>query len=201
MEDILNYLKETYHPETIIVYGSFADGSRNQYSDFDGFLLADIGKTVHDTSIVGDTVLDVFVYPQTTAFPVEDVTRLYFGKLLLDKQGKGQQLMEQVSRYISDQPLKTDGEIAEELAWCDKMLARARRGDPEGDYRRHWLLCDSLEFYCDIRHRYYFGPKKSLRMMEREDAEAFACYSSALKTMDLEALEQWVRYLKAQMGA
>lgn len=201
MVDILNYLKKTYDPETIIVYGSFADGTQNRYSDFDGLLLADTDKSVHDTTIVGDTVLDVFVYPQSTVFAMEDVTRLHFGKLLLDKNGKGQHLMEQVRRYIHEQPSKSDEQIHEELTWCDKMLARVRRGDAEGYYRWHWLLYDSLEFYCDIRKKFYFGPKKSLRMMERVDSEAFAYYSRALQAMDLEALEQWVCYLKAQMSA
>lgn len=199
MQAILKYLKDTYQPETIIVYGSYADCSANQNSDFDAFLISGCLQTIHDTGMVNGIILDVFVYPNSTPFAVEDITRLYFGKILLDQNGRGKDLMEQVSRFIQQYPMKTNAEIAEELAWCDKMLARAQRGDAEGYYRHHWLLCDSLEFYCDIQHRYYFGPKKSLHWMEQEKPEAFACYSRALRTMGLRELAQWVAYLKTQM--
>ena len=35
MNDILTYLAAKYDPAAIIVYGSFADGSSNLFSDFD----------------------------------------------------------------------------------------------------------------------------------------------------------------------
>ena len=40
---IIDYLKETYQPEAIIVYGSFADGSAISYSDFDAIVIAGKG--------------------------------------------------------------------------------------------------------------------------------------------------------------
>ena len=62
---IIQYLKDTYHPEGIIAYGSFADGSAGEHSDFDALLIAD-GVKKHDSSVIGGTVLDVFVYPTET---------------------------------------------------------------------------------------------------------------------------------------
>ena len=64
-EIIIEYLIETYKPEAIITYGSFGDGSFNENSDFDALVIADHAK-YHDSSMVDDTVLDVFVYPAET---------------------------------------------------------------------------------------------------------------------------------------
>ena len=43
MNDILTYLAARYDPAAIIVYGSFADGSSNLFSDFDALLITDGG--------------------------------------------------------------------------------------------------------------------------------------------------------------
>ena len=39
-DKIIDYLEKTYQPESIIVYGSFADGSANLNSDFDALIIA-----------------------------------------------------------------------------------------------------------------------------------------------------------------
>ena len=43
-DKIIDYLEKTYQPESIIVYGSFADGSANLNSDFDVLLLPEKKK-------------------------------------------------------------------------------------------------------------------------------------------------------------
>lgn len=62
--------------------------------------------------------------------------------------------------YIEHIPLKTAKDVSQEIKWCEKMLLRTMRGDVEGYYRWHWLLCDSLEIYFDIKGIHYYGPKK-----------------------------------------
>lgn len=64
-DKIIDYLKKTYQPDAVIVYGSFADGSANLNSDFDALIIAGEEKT-HDSSIVDGMVPDVFVYPPET---------------------------------------------------------------------------------------------------------------------------------------
>ena len=71
------------------------------------------------------------------------------------------------------------------------MARRCQRGDPEGFYRWHWLLRDSLEIYYDLRGRYFFGPKKALAVMEREDPISYRLYAQALAKLDQAALEAW----------
>ena len=58
MEKILEYLVEKYQPEGMIVYGSFADDSYNENSDFDVLVIAS-GEKRHDASVVDGTVLGI----------------------------------------------------------------------------------------------------------------------------------------------
>ena len=197
-DPILRYLTETYQPYAVIAYGSFADGSANENSDFDALVIADHAKK-HDSSVIGGIVLDVFVFPPETFLtdydPLEFI-QVSDGRILMDQTGVAEQLQKRVLDYIEHAPKKTEDELRQELAWCEKMLSRTCRGDAEGFYRWHWLLCDSLEIYCDMKGRYYPGPKKALRQMAQADPEAFNTYSRALKSPDREALSEWVSCLK-----
>lgn len=195
---VVDYLKETYRPNAIIVYGSFSDGSANENSDFDALVISDHIRK-HDSSVIGNTVLDVFVYPLEvfqSEFDAEEFVQIHDGRIILDKNGVAERLQRRVLEYIEHTPLKTENDIQQEIAWCEKMLSRTLRGDPEGYYRWHWLLFDSLEIYFDIKQLHYYGPKKALRYMEQTDTEAFCIYSAALKEFSWEGLSEWILFLK-----
>lgn len=53
---VIEYLKETYQPDAIITYGSFADGTANENSDFDALVIAD-NKKRHDASVIDSTTI------------------------------------------------------------------------------------------------------------------------------------------------
>lgn len=198
IDRIVNYLKEAYRPDAVIVYGSFADGSANENSDFDALVISDRDKT-HDSSVIDGTILDVFVYPPQTfssEYDAEEFVQVWDGIIVLDKNGIADRLQKRVLAYIDSLPQKKADEIRREIEWCEKMLLRSMRDDVEGHYRWHWLLTDSLEIYADVKGLRYFGPKKTLRRMERTDAEAFGIYAKALKVFDRECLSEWVSYLK-----
>ena len=181
-DKIIDYLKKTYQPESIIVYGSFADGSANLNSDFDALIIAGKEK-LHDSSFVDGVVLDVFIYPPDqflSEYDPAEFAQVWDGKIILDKNGMGGRLKKNVLDYIEHIPLKTAKDVSQEIKWCEKMLLRTMRGDVEGYYRWHWLLCDSLEIYFDIKGIHYYGPKKALHFMEESDSEAFHIYSKAL---------------------
>ncbi len=146
-DKIIDYLEKTYQPESIIVYGSFADGSANLNSDFDALIIAGKEKQ-HDSSFVDGVVLDVFVYPPDqflSEYDPAEFAQVWDGKIILDKNGMGERLKKNVLDYIERIPLKTEEDISQEIKWCEKMLLRTMRGDVEGYYRWHWVLCDSLE--------------------------------------------------------
>lgn len=196
--NIIEYLNRTYQPDAVIVYGSFADGSANLNSDFDALIIAGEEKT-HDSSTVDGVVLDVFVYPAktfSTDYDPEEFVQVWDGKIVLDEHGIAGQLKAKVLDYIEHFPKKTATEVAQEVEWCEKMLLRTMREDVEGYYRWHWVLCDSLEIYFDIKGLHYYGPKKTLRLMEKSDAEAFGLYAKALPEFDRESLSAWIAYLK-----
>lgn len=198
MEEIIRYLKEKYKPCSIIVYGSYADGSNNEYSDFDALVITESGEPVHDISKVGEVQLDVFMYPaeyiETNSDP-EQYAQIYDGVIVMDAKNRGAELKERITSYFNNLPRKTDSEINDELGWLGKMVLRAKRNDAEGMFRRHWLLTESLSIFCDIHGHLYRGPKKSLKWMEREFPEAFRYYSEALSDFGAESSERWVQYL------
>lgn len=195
---ILDYLVQRYRPEAILVYGSFADGSAGENSDFDALVIAP-GEQKHDASAVDGTVLDVFVYPPETfadAYDPEEFAQVFDGQIVLDEHGTAARLKARVLDYLASLPRKSEAERQQEADWCRKMLLRTQRGDAEGLYRWHWLLSESLELYCDGRGWRYFGPKKALRRLALEDAAGFALYERALHDFSQSALSVWIAHVE-----
>lgn len=199
MDQILDYLKNMYEPLAVIGYGSFADGSNNEGSDFDALVIAKDHPLFHDVSFVGGIQLDVFVYPQAffeDSVDWENFIQLFDGRIILDTDGVGQRLLTRIQTYIHNRTRKSPEEIRTDIAWCRKMLLRTKRMDPEGMFRWHWLLTDSLEIFCLAAGHPYFGPKKSLKWMEKEHPQAFECYTNALSHLAWRDLEAWVELLE-----
>jgi predicted nucleotidyltransferase len=197
-DTIIKYLIETYSPDAIIMYGSFVDGSANEHSDFDALVIANSSKK-HDSSVIEDIPLDVFIYPPEVfqdEYNPEDFIQVFDGEIVLDKKGIAKSLKERVLEFIKGRTLKTNEEIQNEVYWLKKMLMRTSRGDTEGYYRWHWLLYDSLEIYFDIKRLRYCGPKKALRTLHQIDPEAYHIYLLALKEFTQETLSGWIDYLE-----
>nr|MBQ4457345.1 nucleotidyltransferase domain-containing protein [Clostridia bacterium] len=198
-DKILAYLKDTYQPDAIITYGSFADGSANKNSDFDALVIAD-KERMHDSSVIDGIVLDVFIYPPDTFrqnYDPEEFVQVWDGNILLDTNGVAASLQKQVLDYIAHIPRKTAEEILQEVSWCEKMLSRTMREDAEGYYRWHWVLFDSLEIYFDVKGLYYYGPKKALRLLEQTDPESFRIYTKVLREFKQECLAAWISHLSS----
>lgn len=199
MNEILEYIKQKYQPTSLIVYGSYADGSNNQSSDFDALVISTVQNMYHDTAFVGNIQLDVFVYPKDYfegEIDYNEFLQIFDGKILIDEEGCGAALKEAVLNYISGIASKSETELTNEVEWCEKMLMRTKRHDTEGMFRWHWVLIDSLEIFCDLKNQFYFGPKKTLKWMEKNYPKAFEIYSRALFEFSEESLEQWILFLK-----
>lgn len=199
MEQIIEYIKQAYNPLSVILYGSYADGTNNLNSDFDALVISDSHEVFHDTSFVNEIQLDVFVYPVSyfdKDYSCEDFVQIFDGKIILDTNDKGKTLKSCVLSYIENRPQKTYAEIQADIDWCVKMYERTKRCDAEGMYRWHWVLVDSLEIFCNSLHHIYPGPKKSLKWMKENHPEAFACYEKALNDFSTESLLNRISYLK-----
>lgn len=202
MNRIIEYLKKEYAPLSVIVYGSYADGSQNENSDFDALVISEKHRKFHDVSFVEGIQLDVFVYPQEyfqNETNYEEFVQIFDGKIVLDKDGCGVALQNQVLEYLKAQPGKTAEDLKNDVAWCKKMALRTERNDAEGMFRWHWLLTDSLEIFCDLVGYPYRGPKKSLRWMEKQYPEEFQCYISAMERLDTQVLREWVSCLEKKV--
>lgn len=200
MEQIIHYIKQTYHPLSIILYGSYACGTNDSTSDFDALVIVDDGAPFHDTSFVHGVQLDVFGYPDSYFdgdFDCNDFIQIFDGKIILDRNGRGKMLQSAVLAALESRPQKSKAEIEASVSWCAKMVARANRCDAEGLFRWHWVLTDSLEIFCDLMHEPYFGPKKALQRMEQNHPAAFECYLNALQNFSMDSLEHWLAQLKA----
>ena len=138
MDEIIAYLQTKYDSAAILVYGSFADGTQNENSDFDAPVLSPTHREFHDTSFVGETQLDVFVYPVSLfqgEYHPETFLQVYGGILVMDTEGVGHALLQQVEAYVKALPGKTPEKQEGEIQWCKKNAAagkavRCRRGLP-----------------------------------------------------------------------
>ena len=202
MDNIISYIIKEYEPNTIILYGSFADGSNNANSDFDALIITDNASRAHDSSVVDGVMLDLFIY-HTSVFnsdvDCEKYLPIFDGKIILDKNNIGATLKKRVNEYIDSLPCKTDEENRTAVEWCEKMLLRTARGDAEGYYRWHWVLTESLEIYCDIMKIPYFGPKKALKQMQKNHPGDAEIYFTALSALDRNALEKWIKILRDKL--
>ncbi|MCB9498410.1 MAG: nucleotidyltransferase domain-containing protein [Bacillales bacterium] len=197
IETILRIIKEKYNPVSIIVYGSFADGSNNENSDLDALVISNENQSMHDVSIQNGVQLDVFVESKSSFidFNLEDYVQLFNGIVVFDTNDFGKKIIEKVNEYINSIPKKNNIEKKDEVAWCKKMLLRIQRDDVEGLFRWHWLLVDSLEIYFDLIEQPYRGPKKALLWMEKNQPIAFVLFDSALRNMNISSLQQWIEFL------
>ena len=199
MHDILSYLAAAYDPIAIIVYGSFADGTSNLFSDFDALLVTVDGERRHDDRFVDFTQLDVFVHPLSDfqgEYDPAEYARIYGGQILLDRDGVAAALLERVTQWVDSRAKKTQEELDFNVSWCEKMLRRAERTDAEGCFRRHWLLVESLEIYTELRGWPYLGPKKALAQLEKKDRAVFALYEKALTQNEYASLAAWVEHIR-----
>ena len=198
-EQIIEYLHQNYRPLSIILYGSYANETNNLYSDFDALVISYDHEQFHDTSFVNGIQLDVFVYPISYFdgdFDCNDFIQIFDGKIITDNDERGKTLQKKVISYVNNRPQKQNAEVDASVAWCVKMIARAKRDDAEGLFRWHWVLIDSLEIFCDIMQYPYWGPKKSLKWMEDNHPVAFEYYKRALQDFSMDSLTDWISYLK-----
>lgn len=199
MDNLIKYIRKKYHPHVLIIYGSFADGSNNENSDFDALLIADVAVESHDSSFVDGTELDLFIYPDEKFKGEVDWSnflQLYDGRIIVDTDGSASRIVSAVRNYIDNKPQKTQSEKRFSVEWCEKMLMRIQRSDAEGFFRLHWVLVDSLEIYFDLIGIAYPGPKKGLRKISEIDKTGYGLYERALCSSSYDHLQRWIEYLR-----
>lgn len=198
MNTILEYIRKTYHPMCIMVYGSYANGTNNEFSDFDCMIIVDKKTISHDSSVIDSVRLDLFIYTLdeiSQITDIEEVIQIFDANIIYDTDNLGKQLKEQVQSYINEHSKSSEAEKDNNRKWLLKMVERTTRNDTEGYYRYHWALVDSLEIYCSMRDKYYFGPKKTIAYLKKNDKQGYQYLDDTLRSMDTDKLNQWIYYV------
>jgi hypothetical protein len=168
---------------TVLLYGSRADGSANEFSDYDVAAFAPVTHVTRDTRVIDGHFLDVFLHPDDVLNrPAAQFLTLRGSRILRQRNHDATRFLAGLDTLYQRgaEPLAAD-EIRARDAWARKMALRAQRGDIEGDYRRVWLLTALLEDYFVTREMWFEGPKKALRWLLANDSRLYRAFEAALK--------------------
>ena len=204
MKQAVEYLRAVHDIEALIVYGSYADHSYYEASDFNAIAIAEHPKCRHDTTVVRGLQLDVWLYTPdelSREFDPQKFLQIHNGIVAFDKDGIALRLLKSVQSFASSLNYKDIDVLREEMLWCENMLLRIREDDAVAGYRWHILLTESLKVYCDIKQKHFLGPKHTLRMMEEIDVESFCLYSHAVKWFEYKMLRNWIMRLRVVYDA
>jgi hypothetical protein len=168
---------------TILLYGSRADNSATQDSDYDLAAFAPIEKALRDARLMNGAYLDIFLYPEgVLKNPNEELLKLRGCRVMLQRVGEADAFLIALEQLFERGPERLPpDEIQARKAWALKMASRSQRGDTEGNYRRAWLLVALLEDYFLIRGQWYQGPKKALCWLQEHDPATYKAFSLALQ--------------------
>ena len=183
LHEVCATLRRDSRAHTILLYGSRANGTENEFSDYDIAAFADVPVTKRDTRIIDGQFLDVFLHPEAVLrTPSKEHLTLRGSRILAQNGTEATDFLAGLEAIFQrgPEPLPAD-EIDARRAWAKKMALRMRRGDIEGDFRRVWLLTALLEDYFSVRGMWYEGPRKSFQWLRVSDTPAYRAFEEALK--------------------
>ncbi len=179
LERLCSYLTKRFSCDTAILYGSRARGDWDPTSDIDVIAFGEVRETGHIAHRWENLFLDLFLYPTATK-PEQAWLRIHDGQVLFQRDCEGDKILGAVrDMFLSGPERMSLNDMQTTRLWLEKMLARAGKGDVEGEYRRHWLLKEVLEVYFLLRGKWYLGPKKSLTLLCGQHPEHFEVFRKA----------------------
>lgn len=195
--EIIGYLKKEYSPLAIIFYGSYLSQTNDEYSDFDCMVIVAEKNRKHDDTFLCGVQLDCFIY---TADDVQNEdTELfiaaYDGEIVLDSDNIAADLKEKVRRYVHEHSAVDDDEKKFIVSWIKKTMRRAEKNDDEGSFRALAFLWESLADYCILRNIFYFGSKKTVSYLKKNDYRGYLLYRKAITERTNAAIKAWAEYV------
>lgn len=196
MEQILEYLKNTYKPLSILVYGSFADGTNDETSDFDCMLIVSEKVKNHDDAIINGIQLDCFIFTENElqSEKIDTFLTAYNSRIVADN-GIGTELKRRVHDYVEKNSNTPKEEKDFLISWIQKTLLRIAKNDDEGSMRAVSFLAESLADYFTLRDMFYFGSKKAIRFLKKEDTKGYTLFHNAVMSRSNEAIIKWADYI------
>ena len=195
-EAAVEYLVNTYHPRALLVYGSYVHGDQDEYSDFDCMVIVDEKTKNHDDAVIEGVQLDCFIYTANETLTEDPDTFLpvYDAEILTD-DGVGEQLQMRVRQYIQEHEKIDDSEKAFIASWIRKMMKRVQKNDDEGNFRAVAFLWESLTDYCLLRDLFYFGSKKTIQYLRKNDRDGYELFHQAITLKTNESILNWANYV------
>lgn len=196
MKRILDYLREKYHPVSILLYGSYRDGTNDEYSDFDCMLIVKNRENRHDDSVIDGIPLDCFLFSvEETRSEDPDTFLTAYDADIVEDDGTGAALKDRVRAYVEAHS-ETDAEEKRFTAsWIEKTMKRAGKNDDEGCFRAVAFLWESLTDYFLLRDMFYFGSKKAIVYLKNSDPEGYALFHKAITERSIGAIANWAAYV------
>lgn len=196
MERIIEYLKSTYDPISILLYGSYADGTNDETSDFDCMLIVPKKDKNHDDAVIDGVQLDCFIFTEEEVQNEEVYPYLtaYDSNIVLDN-GIGAGLKRRVHEYVAEHTNTAKEEKDFLISWIQKTVARITKNDDEGNMRAVSFLAESLADYFVLRDMFYFGSKKAIRYLKKEDTEGYVLFHDAVTVRSNDAIIKWAEYI------
>ncbi len=194
---IIRYLEDEYDPLSIMVYGSYAAGTEDEYSDFDCLLIVDEKKREHDSSVICGVRLDCHIFTSFDTYgeDIDPFLTCYDAVIMKDRYGAARTLKERVRRYVEEHSVTDEKEKETIRLWTEKTLMRIRKRDDDGNYRAIALLEVSLEDYFRLRDMFYFGSSKAVAWLRENDPEGYSLFHSAVTMRTNSSIESWARYV------
>ncbi len=195
---IVSYLIKRHKFHTKIMYGSYADNTNTPESDIDILCLNNGNRVVQDARYIDEFYLDAWVYPEKNIMITRDFIHVKDAKVLLEKDKIGTNLIKRVQDlYNSGVDNKiTKDKVEGYRLWAEKMINRSKKGDIEGNYRRHWLANDLLEIYFEIRNIWFLGSKRSFKYLIDNDIKAYQLFDELYSSNnDIKILKELSEYV------
>lgn len=170
--ELIGELRRRFDAQVVILYGSYARGEAGPGSDVDVICFCSGEQRCPVTFFLGELLIDAWIHPFADLEQDCELDKLLGGRVLLDQDARGAALLATISARLAlpRQPLSSEQD-RHLRSWVWKMLDRAAHPDLFGAHRRHWLLHDLPEIWCELNGHHFTGAQNALRAMMRSATE------------------------------
>jgi len=161
LDKILDYLKDKYQPDCIILHGSRARGAARKHSDWDFIFLYSGNNTNLDIISGRELFLQQNIEFQSVVLPVDDLiesfgTKLKSAKVLFQSTDEGSELLKEANKIYSDGVSWSNQKVANHKLWVQGRI------DGMGDNLDNPLMF--YKYFSDFYQRvfnYWYWVKKN----------------------------------------
>jgi mannose-6-phosphate isomerase-like protein (cupin superfamily) len=137
LSNLISEMLEKHNCHSIILYGSRADNSHNEQSDIDIVCFTENSDSYTDCRLRDGIFLDAWIYPESYISNLEHFLKLINGKVLIQKDKFGEDLLEKVKELFERGSEKLSAKIdkqfkaAKKLGFADEQIVKFKPGVTE----------------------------------------------------------------------